>query len=53
MRKFWTAEEVADYLRLKVGTIYKWHCVGKLNGVKIGGRLVFDSNYICELFGGV
>jgi excisionase family DNA binding protein len=44
------ADEVAEIFRVKPKTVYAWHDIGKLPGVKMGGKcLRFRRAVIIEI----
>lgn len=47
--KLYTVEETAKFLRMKVGTIYKWKYEKKIKSTKIGGKLLFKGCDIKEI----
>lgn len=47
--KLYTVEETAKFLRMKVGTIYKWKYEKKIKSTKIGGKLLFKGCDINEI----
>lgn len=42
-KSFYSPQEVADLLGVKVLTVYRWIKDGKLNAVKIGQWRIFDN----------
>ncbi len=44
----WTVEQVADFLQVKMKTVYSWAETGKIPSHKIGSCLRFDRNKILE-----
>jgi excisionase family DNA binding protein len=42
MKTLLTAQEAADYLRVKVSTIRKWTHYGYIPKIKVGGAVRFD-----------
>lgn len=48
--KLYTVKETAKFLRMKVGTIYKWKYEKKIKGTKIGGKLLFKGCDIKEIW---
>jgi excisionase family DNA binding protein len=45
-KRLMTVEEVADYLRIKPGTVYDWAKMGKIPAIKVGRLWRFDSGTI-------
>lgn len=43
-----TVEQVADFLQVKIKTVYSWAETGKIPSQKIGSCLRFDRNKILE-----
>lgn len=43
-----TVEQVADFLQVKIKTVYNWAETGKIPSQKIGSCLRFDRNKILE-----
>lgn len=41
-----TVQETANYLKIKVTTLYQWKYDGKIPYIKINGHLCFDKNEI-------
>lgn len=48
MAKYLTVSEVADQLRIKPQTIYKWICQRKIPSINLGGRTLFDEAVLKE-----
>ncbi len=44
--KLMTVEEVAEYLRVKVSTVYQWAKEGKIPASKVGRLWRFDPNEV-------
>jgi excisionase family DNA binding protein len=46
--KLWTAQDVADYLGIPKGTLYRWRCVGSPSpeGMIIGRHLRFEPEKV-------
>lgn len=49
MKKLLKAKEVAEILSCPVSTIYSFHQMGKLKGIKIGKLLRFDQDELEKL----
>ncbi len=49
MQRLLTPEEVAEFLGIKVETIYQWKFYGKIKFVKIGNRLRFREEDILAM----
>ena len=45
-KKLMTLEETADYLRCSKRTMYQWLHDGKISGVKVGRRWLFDRDEV-------
>ena len=37
-KRYYTTREIAELLKVKVKTVQKWLCEGKLDGVQVGRR---------------
>lgn len=48
---FLTTEEVCDLYRISRRTVYRWQQAGKLHGVKVGRRLLFNPLEVMDLLG--
>lgn len=44
----WTVEDVAQYLRVAVQSVYRWVSQEKIPHLKVGGSLRFDPKEIQE-----
>ena len=49
--KLFTVEETAEILRVKKETIYQWKFSGKINAIKVNGKLLFKQKEIERLIG--
>lgn len=45
-KRFLGVRELADYLGIKVGTIYVWVCQKKISYIKVGRLVKFDLQKI-------
>lgn len=49
-KSLYTPQEVADYLRVSVQTIYAWHNYGKIRGLKISDKVLrIPRNEVVEI----
>ena len=48
MQKLLSINEASEFLGLRVPTIYKYICSRKIPYVKLGSRVLFDSNKLEE-----
>jgi len=52
MEKLYTAQEVAEYFKVKVTTVWLWFRKGKLNYVMIGGKKMVKESQLQEFVNG-
>lgn len=44
--RYMTTEEVCALYRVTRRSVYRWRAAGKLHGVKVGRRVLFDRNEV-------
>lgn len=44
-----TLKEVCELMRVSKGTIYNWMSEGRINCIKIGGRVLFEQSEIIRV----
>lgn len=49
--RLWTAKEIADYLQLKLDTVYAWAARGKLPCVRMNRTVRFDFEKVRKWLG--
>ena len=52
MDEILTADEMADYLKVDVKTVYRLAKLGKIPGRKVGGSWRFKKDALCECLAG-